>query len=101
MAEMQVVQEHQPAFRPRLAAAPLLFSLPSALRKPGHRTYTDEVTRHALTMRMRHSKQAAKARHPKSHVAGFAHRVVRIRARQNHLIKKYRRPFIERYAVLA
>ena len=47
------------------------------------------------------SKQAAKARHPKSHVAGFAHRVVRIQARQNHLIKTYRRPFIERYAVLA
>jgi hypothetical protein len=45
------------SFRPRLATTPLPFSLPSALRrgvrrtagaaKPGQRTYTDEVTRHA------------------------------------------------------
>ena len=39
--------------RPRLAATPLPFSLPSALRKPGHRTFTYEVTRHARRTRPR------------------------------------------------
>ena len=44
---------HRPAvldwasFRPRLTTTPLPFSLPSALRKPGHRTCTYEVTCHA------------------------------------------------------
>ena len=48
---------HRPAisdwtsFRLRLATTPLPFSLPSALCKPGHRTRTYEVTRHA-----RHSR---------------------------------------------
>ena len=37
--------------RPRLTATPLPFSLPSALRKPGHRTFTYEVTRHARRTR--------------------------------------------------
>jgi hypothetical protein len=37
--------------RPRLATTPLPFSLPSALRKPGHRTSTYEVTRHARRTR--------------------------------------------------
>jgi len=37
--------------RPRLATTPLPFSLPSALRKPGHRTFTYEVTRHARRTR--------------------------------------------------
>ncbi len=32
---------------------PLPFSLPSALRKPGHRTFTYEVTRHARRTRPR------------------------------------------------
>jgi hypothetical protein len=50
---------HRPAvsdwasFRPRLATTPLPFSLPSALRKPGRRTFTDEVTRHARRTRWR------------------------------------------------
>ena len=54
---------HRPAvsdwtsFRPRLAATPLPFSLPSALRKPGHRTFTYEVTCHA-----RHTRPASGAR---------------------------------------
>ena len=39
------------SFRPRLAATPLPFSLPSALRKPGNRTFTDQVTRHARRTR--------------------------------------------------
>ena len=49
---------HRPAvldwasFRPRLATTPLPFSLPSALRKPGHRTFTDEVTCHARHTRL-------------------------------------------------
>ena len=38
--------------RPRLAATPWPFSLPSALRKPGHRTFTYEVTRHARRTRL-------------------------------------------------
>ena len=48
---------HRPAasdwvsFIPRLATTPLPFSLPSALRKPGHRTFTYEVTRHARRTR--------------------------------------------------
>jgi hypothetical protein len=48
---------HRPAvldwasFRPRLTVTPLPFSLPSALRKPGHRTCTYEVTRHARRTR--------------------------------------------------
>ena len=48
---------HRPAvsdwasFRPRLATTPLPFSLPSALRKPGHRTRTYEVTRLARRTR--------------------------------------------------
>ena len=48
---------HRPAvsdwtsFRHRLATTPLPFSLPSALRKPGHRTCTYEVTRHARRTR--------------------------------------------------
>jgi len=33
--------------RPRLTTTPLPFSLPSALRKPGHGTCTHEVTCHA------------------------------------------------------
>ena len=37
--------------RPRLATTPLPFSLPSALRKPGHRTCTYKVTRHARRTR--------------------------------------------------
>ena len=37
--------------RPRLATTPLPFSLPSALRIPGHRTLTCEVTRHARRTR--------------------------------------------------
>jgi len=37
--------------RPRLATTPLPFSLPSALRIPGHRTCTYEVTRHARRTR--------------------------------------------------
>jgi len=50
---------HRPAVsdwtssRPRLATTPLPFSLPSALRKPGHRTFTYEVTRHARRTRLR------------------------------------------------
>jgi hypothetical protein len=36
---------------PRLTTTPLPFSLPSALRKPGHRTFTYEVTRHARRTR--------------------------------------------------
>ena len=53
---------HRPAisdwtpFRPRLATTSLPFSLPSALRKPGHRTRTYEVTRHARrTVKLRGS----------------------------------------------
>ena len=46
--------------RPRLAATPLPFSLPSALRKPGHRTSTYEVTRHAR--RTRWSSRARRLR---------------------------------------
>jgi len=38
--------------KPSLATTPLPFSLPSALRKPGHRTFTDEVTRHARRTRL-------------------------------------------------
>ena len=58
---------HRPAvsdwasFRPRLAATPLPFSLPSALRKPGHRTYTDEVTRHARRTRRGKGRPEPKA----------------------------------------
>ena len=37
--------------RPRLATTPWPFSLPSALRKPGHGTLTYEVTRHARRTR--------------------------------------------------
>ncbi len=50
---------HRPAasdwasFRPRLTTTPLPFSLPSALRKPGHRSSTYEVTRHARRTRSR------------------------------------------------
>ncbi|MDS4071207.1 MAG: hypothetical protein RKO24_16460 [Candidatus Competibacter sp.] len=36
-----------------LATTPLLFSLPSTPRKPGHRTFTYEVTRHARRTRRR------------------------------------------------
>jgi hypothetical protein len=56
---------HRPAvsdwasFRPRLATTPLPFSLPSALRKPGHRTSTYEVTRHARRTRRNHRRCAA------------------------------------------
>jgi len=39
------------SFRPRLTTTPLPFSLPSALRKPGNRTCTYEVTRHARRTR--------------------------------------------------
>lgn len=42
----------EPSFRPRFATTPLPFSLPSALRKPSHRTYTDEVTRHTRRTRI-------------------------------------------------
>ncbi len=45
------------SFRPRLATTPLPFSLPSALRKPGHRTRTYELTRH--TRRTRETKGRA------------------------------------------
>jgi len=55
-----------PPSRPRLAATPLPFSLPSALRsgvqrtasaaKPGHRTSTYEVTRHAWRTRRSHRR---------------------------------------------
>ena len=44
--------------RPRLATTPLPFSLPPALRKPGHRTCTYEVTRHA-----RRTRQGNEARY--------------------------------------
>ena len=50
---------HRPAvsdwtsFRPRLATTALPFSLPSALRKPGYRTFTYKVTRHARRTRSR------------------------------------------------
>ena len=44
--------------RPRLAATPLPFSLPSALRKPGHRTSTYEVTRHARRTRKGEGRRA-------------------------------------------
>lgn len=53
--------------RPRLAATLLPFSLPSAgaairLRKPGHRTFTYEVTRHARRTRRSHRRCAALSR---------------------------------------
>src|SRR3990172_12086780 len=60
---------HRPAvsdwasFRPRLATTPLPFSLPSALRKPGHRTFTYEVSCHARHTRLQqglaHAQRAA------------------------------------------
>ena len=55
---------HRPAasdwasFRPRLATTPLPFSLPSALRKPGRRTFTYEVTRHARRTRKVEGRRA-------------------------------------------
>jgi hypothetical protein len=48
--------------RPRLATTPLPFSLPSALRKPGHRTSTYEVTRHARRTRRANRRCAASSR---------------------------------------
>src|SRR5512139_661107 len=56
---------HRPAvsdwasFRPRLTTTPLPFSLPSALRKPGHRTFTYKVTRHARRTRSAQPRKAA------------------------------------------
>ena len=49
------------SFRHRLATTPLPFSLPSALRKPGHRTFTDEVTCHARHTRHAHRRAASSA----------------------------------------
>jgi hypothetical protein len=61
LAKVLPVFVHRPAVsdwassRPRLATTPLPFSLPSALRKPGHRTSTYEVTRHARRTRLKSS----------------------------------------------
>ena len=62
---------HRPAasdwasFRPRLATMPLPFSLPSALRKPGHRTCTYEVTRHARRTRLAKGRAEGASQRPK------------------------------------